>query len=274
MGRPRVTCGVVYRFLLTPRWVGLALLMAAAAAVMVGLGLWQLDRYELRSAINARIDAATTAPPRGLTDVLAAPGAAGVGPPPGREDNWARVRVTGRYDPQHEILARARTVNDRVGYEVVTPLVLADGTAILVDRGWVPPGPGGAATPPTVPPAPTGEVTVVGRVHAPESRATAAEPFAGLSTVRRIAPELLASGLPYPLYGAYLTLEEQRPPADPAFVPIAPSYENAWMNAGYVVQWWAFALLALVGYVILAVKHARSGREWRQPAATHSGGGP
>jgi cytochrome oxidase assembly protein ShyY1 len=184
------------------------------------------------------------------------------------------VSVTGRYDTQHEILARARTVNDRVGYEVVTPLVLADGTAILVDRGWVPPGPGGAATPPQVPPAPTGEVTVVGRVHAPESRATAAEPFAGARSVRRIAPELLATDLPYPLYGGYLTLEEQTPPADPTFVPIAPSYENAWMNAGYVVQWWAFALLTLAGYVILAVRHARSGREWRQPATTLSGGGP
>ena len=57
------------------------------------------------------------------------------------------MTVTGRYDPQHEILARARTVNGRVGFEIVTPLVLADGTAVLVDRGWVPPAGAGAATP-------------------------------------------------------------------------------------------------------------------------------
>jgi cytochrome oxidase assembly protein ShyY1 len=265
----------VYRFLLTPRWLAGAALTVAAAVVMVFLGNWQLHRYQERSALNARIDAADSAAPVPLTSLLASPSAPGTaGPAPGEDLAWTKVTVTGRYDPAHEIQARGRTVDGRVGFEIVTPLVLADGTAVLVDRGWVPPGPGGAATPPTVPPAPTGEVTVVGRVHAPESRATAAEPFAGLSTVRRIAPELLAPGLPYPLYGGYLTLEEQTPPADPAFVPIAPSYENAWMNAGYVVQWWAFALLALVGYAILAVKHARSGREWRQPAATHSGGGP
>ena len=263
----------MYRFLLSPRWIGLALLMATAATVMVGLGLWQLDRYELRSAINARIDAAGTAPPRQLAEVLDPPGASRVGPAPADGATWSRVSVTGRYDPAHEIIARARTVNDRVGFEIVTPLVLADGTAVLVDRGWVPPAGAGAATPPLVPPAPTGEVTVVGRVHAPESRGGAPEPFAGASSVRRIAPQMLAAGLPYPVYGAYLTLEEQTPPADPAFVPIAPNYENAWMNAGYVVQWWAFATLALVGYVVLAVKQARSGREWGEPVATHTGGG-
>ena len=192
----------------------------------------------------------------------------------GADVNWARVTVTGRYDPAHEIIVRARTANDRVGFEIVTPLVLADGTAVLVDRGWIPPTGSGAATPPQVPPAPTGEVTVVGRVHAPESRGTAPEPFGGVSSVRRITPEKVAPGLPYPVYGAYVTLEEQAPPADPAFVAIAPTYENAWMNAGYVVQWWAFATLALVGYVVLAVKQARSGREWGQePVATHTGGG-
>ena len=48
------------------------------------------------------------------------------------------VTVTGRYDPAHEILARVRTLHDNVGFEVITPLVLADGTAVLVDRGWIP----------------------------------------------------------------------------------------------------------------------------------------
>ena len=33
--------------------------------------------------------------------------------------------------------------------------------------------------------------------------------------------------MPYPLYGAYITLESQTPPADPAFVSIPPDHENA-----------------------------------------------
>ena len=70
--------------------------------------------------------------------------------------------------------------------------------------------------------------------------------------------------LPYPLYGAYLTLEEQTPPADPAFVPIAPTYENAGMNAGYVVQWWLFAALTLVGFGYLVIREARTPAEHRR----------
>jgi cytochrome oxidase assembly protein ShyY1 len=166
--------------------------------------------------------------------------------------------VSGHYDPAHEILARIRTLHGTVGFEVVTPLVLGDGTAVLVDRGWIPAPAGDAMAPPTVPPAPAGQVTVVGRVHAPESRATPPEQFNGRLAVRRIGPEQLAGSIPYPLYGAYLTLEHQTPPSDPAFQPIPPNRENATLNAGYVIQWWAFALLTLVGFGYLAHREAHA----------------
>ncbi len=246
----------MYRFLLSPRWIGLGLLMTLAATTMVGLGLWQLSRYHYRSDINARIDAATQHQPMPLADVLAAPNGGRVGSAPPPDATWSVVTATGRYDPVHEILARIRTLNGTVGFEVITPLVLADGSAVLVDRGWIPAVTGDAANAPTVPTAPSGEVTVVGRVHAPESRATTAEPFAGRLAVRRIGPEQLASSMPYPLYGAYLTLERQTPPADPAFEPIPPDHENAALNAGYVVQWWAFALLTLGGFGYLVYREA------------------
>ena len=50
----------MYRFLLTPRWLGGLALAIAAAVVMVFLGIWQWHRYEERSAVNNRIDAADT----------------------------------------------------------------------------------------------------------------------------------------------------------------------------------------------------------------------
>ncbi len=154
----RVTCRCVYRFLLAPRWAALCLVMTLAAAGMVALGLWQLDRYHYRSAINARIEAASVAAPSPLTSVLSAPtGPAGtVGTLPPTSAGWLRVVVTGRYDQAHEILARGRTVNGRVGFEVITPLVLADGSSVLVDRGWVPPAEGGAGAAPSVPATPAG----------------------------------------------------------------------------------------------------------------------
>jgi cytochrome oxidase assembly protein ShyY1 len=249
----------VYRFLLNPRWIGLGLLMTLAATAMVGLGLWQLDRYHLRAGINARIDDAAARPPAPLAQVLVAPrpvaGSVGAGPDP--DAAWSRVSVTGRYDRANEILAHSRTLNGQVGFEVVTPLVLADGTAVLVDRGWVPPAQAAAAAP-RVPPAPTGDVTVVGRVHAPESRAAPPLRLDGWFSVRRISPASLAAELPYPLYGAYVTLESQSPPADPTFTVIPPEHQNAAMNAGYVVQWWLFAALTLVGLGYLVVREART----------------
>ncbi len=246
----------MYRFLLSPRWIALGLLMTLAAATMVGLGLWQLSRYHYRSDINARIDAATAHAPLPLIETLAAPDGERVGAPPDPAMTWNVVTATGHYDEEHEILARIRTLDNTVGFEVITPLVLANGTAVLVDRGWLPAPASGATAAPTVPPAPTNEVTVVGRVHAPESRATAPEQFDGRLAVRRIGPEQLAPSIPHPLYGAYLTLEQQTPPADAGFVPIPPDHENAAMNAGYVVQWWAFATLTLAGLVYLVYREA------------------
>jgi cytochrome oxidase assembly protein ShyY1 len=246
----------VYRFLLTPRWLGLALLMTLASATMVGLGVWQLHRYQYRSEINARIDAATETPPRPLAEVLVAPGDGKVGSAPDAADAWSVVTATGHYDPAYEILARARTLDGTVGFEVVTPLVLPDGSAVLVDRGFLPAPAEGATVAPVVPPAPTGDVVVVGRVHAPESRAGAPEPFDGRLAVRRIDPLKIKESLPYPLYGGYLTLSSQTPPSDPAFAAIPADHENAALNAAYTVQWWLFALLTLVGYGYLAYRQA------------------
>jgi cytochrome oxidase assembly protein ShyY1 len=243
----------VYRFLATPRWLGLAALALFLAAVMVGLGDWQLHRYQARAAINARIDAGGSGAAEPITRVLPAAGGPGhrVGPPPSAAAEWTRVQVTGRYDASHEILARGRTVNGSVGFEVLTPLVQSDGTAVLVDRGWLAPPPGGALTKPAVPAAPVGEVTVVGRLRRPESGAD--KPVDG--TVRRISPATLT--WPYPLYGGYVTLDEQTPKADSRFTSVPAGHENAWQNAGYVVQWWAFAAMTIFGYGYLARREAR-----------------
>jgi len=229
----------VYRFLLTTRWLGFAALMLALAAAMVGLGFWQLSRYHERSSVNARIDAALRAEPVPVGQVLPV----GVAPTAGAA--WTRVRATGRFDAAHQVLARDRSSDSGVGFEVLTPLVLADGSAVLVDRGWLPAGSGGAGSVPAVPAAPDGQQTVIGRVHLPESRPDQPLTSGGQVQVRRIAPLRLAGALPYPVAGGYVLLDE---PRDLTFGTIPADHENAALNAGYVVQWWAFALLTLIGF--------------------------
>jgi cytochrome oxidase assembly protein ShyY1 len=247
----------VYRFLLTPRWLAAAALAVAAAVVMVFLGNWQLHRYQERSAINDRIDAADTQSPVPLTSILTRPTQrAAAGPAPGEDLAWTKVTLTGRYDPANEIQARGRTVDGSVGFEIVTPLVLADGTAVLVDRGWVPPSGDGAVAAPAAPPAPTGTVTVVGQIHRSESRPAPLERRDGRIDTRRIAVPKLARELPYPIYGAYVLLTEQTPAADPAFVRIPIAHEDSWQNGGYAVQWWLFAVMALIAFGWQARKEA------------------
>jgi cytochrome oxidase assembly protein ShyY1 len=249
---------LVYRFLATPRWLGYAALTVAAVIVMVLLGLWQFDRYEQRAGINARITAGTSATPVPLAEVAGAPsGPAGtVGPVPAEHSEWTRVTVTGRYDPAHEILVRGRTVEGAVGFEVLTPLVLPDGTAVLVDRGWVRPASGGALAAPQVPAAPAGAVTVSGRLRPPESRGGRPQDVAGHAEVRRITPAAIAPALPYALFNAYVTADEPVP----GLVPVPAEKENALQNAGYVLQWWLFAAMTLYGFAYLARREAHGPR--------------
>ncbi|WP_432830285.1 SURF1 family cytochrome oxidase biogenesis protein [Dactylosporangium sp. CA-092794] len=246
---------VVYRFLATRHWLGYAALTVAAATVMVLLGLWQLDRYHQRATINARIDAGTSATPVPLGDVIGAPGrAAGTaGPPPASHTEWTRVTATGSYDPAHEILVRGRTVEGSVGFEVLTPLVLADGSAVLVDRGWVRPAAAGALTAPDVPAAPGGTVTVSGRLRPPESRGERPQAVAGHTEIRRITPVVIAPTLPYAIFDAYVTADQ---PAA-GFTAVPAEKENALQNAGYVLQWWLFAAMTAYGFIYLARKEAR-----------------
>lgn len=241
----------MYRFLVTPKWLAFAALTVLLAAVMVALGFWQLHRYHERYAINARIDAAAAGAPVPVGQVLT-----GQAPPPASQA-WTRVRVTGVYDPAKEIVVRERTVNSQVGYEIVDPLRMSDGRVVLVDRGWLAaPVSRGTLALPAVPAAPTGEVTLTGLVHLPESRADTPTRIDGRLTVRRISPAKLAAALPYPVLGGYVTVDSQQPAADPAFVGIPVVHQDSGMNAGYVVQWWAFALITLGGYAWVARREA------------------
>ncbi|MEV1145138.1 SURF1 family protein [Micromonospora sp. NPDC049799] len=254
----------MYRFLLTPRWLGILALTLVAAVAMVLLGNWQLDRYHGRTEINERIDAGQRMDPVPLRDALAAPagGPGTLGPAPTEEKTWTKVSATGRYDATNVVLVRSRSVEQRVGFEVLTPLVLADGTAVLVNQGWIPPVPGAAATAqPTVPPVPAGEVTVAGRVRTGEPGKGAVTRRDGRLETRRIDLPRLARELPYPVHGGYLLLDEQSPAADPTFVAVPVGHANNWQNLGYVVQWWIFAVMALLGYGWVARReaHRRAG---------------
>ncbi|MCG5215735.1 SURF1 family cytochrome oxidase biogenesis protein [Streptosporangium soli] len=248
----------MYRFLLTPRWLGFHVLVLLIIPAFVLLGQWQFGRYEERSSATTRISAnmaATATPVAGLTT----PG--GVV----REaDGYRTVTASGTYDAAHELLVRRRPQNGQTGFYVLTPLVTGQGTAVLVNRGWVQAGATADARP-EVPPPSTGHVTVTGRLRPAESEASSGirnRPGLPPGQILLIDTPAIRAGLPYELLGGYVELTAQSPAAKPAPAPV-PEPDiggGGGLNLAYGVQWWVFIVIAIGGWYFLIRREAADRR--------------
>ncbi len=236
-----VTVVGVYRFLLTPRWLGGAAVALVAVAVCLWLGSWQLSRFEDRaSAHHDPARSAATAPSAAvpLDTVLTT-----ARPTVGTDTVGRAVSATGSYDPAHQLLVPNRTVDGRQGYYVLTPLRTPDGAAVGVVRGWVAGSPGAAP----VPAAPTGSVTVTGRLQAPETSGSDGAVLGGLPAgqLGTISPASLVNLLPYRTYDGWVAADTA--PAGLTVVPtVQPQGGNgltlrAFQNLGYTLEWFVFA---------------------------------
>jgi cytochrome oxidase assembly protein ShyY1 len=246
----------VYRFLATPKWLGFAVLMVAMSITMVGLSDWQLHRYHERHGINVRIADAKVAAPVAMSSIM------NVDHPVTSEHEWTRVTAVGTYASDKTVIARERTVNSTVGFEIITPLILTNGSAVLIDRGFLPAGNDSSETLPQVPPVPSGVVTVTGRVHSPESEPDPPVRIDGQLTFRRVTPSSVKADLDYSqLYPDYILLDQQTPKAAGSFTKIPADTQPAWLNACYTVQWLGFALIPIFGFLWQARKEAHDRRD-------------
>jgi surfeit locus 1 family protein len=143
---------------------GLAALIALA--ILIGLGTWQLQRKAWKEDLIAQIQARAYGEAGAIVPATAwSTWRAG-------EDEFRRVRVTGTFLHQYETpvygLAPGQRGSPAQGYYLMTPLRLADGAVVMVNRGFVPT----ELRDPTKRPEsqPAGEATVTGLVRAPEER--------------------------------------------------------------------------------------------------------
>ena len=218
------------------------------AATCVRLGFWQLDRLHGRKDANRAIAAAEAMPPRPLPDLVAETA----------DPTSLRFRpavASGTYDPAHEILLYGRSSREGAsGDQVLTPLRLTDGTAIVVDRGWIPidqdvPVTGEAA-------APSGSVTVAGVLFPPDAISSGSPPAS--ERITKVDLGEVGAALPYPILPVYLLLERQAPP-QPGSLPEPPPLPQLTNgpHLSYAVQWFSFAAIALIGYVVLLRRDRR-----------------
>jgi cytochrome oxidase assembly protein ShyY1 len=250
-----------YRFALRPRWILSHVLIVLLVVVMVNLGFWQLRRLHEKQAANRAVRANTALPESPVDALLHA----GDDFHAGSTDAFRRVTATGTYDLANEAIVRARTLNGQPGVWVLTPLRLPDGSALIVNRGFLP----SAGTPDAVPaPAepPGGAVTVHGLLQATETRGTfgATDPPDGhLFDLARADVARLGQQTGYPLYPAYLQLQTSEPAQQGGEGPTPlpePTLDEG-PHLSYAVQWFLFSCIAVIGYPLILRRRAAKGDE-------------
>lgn len=250
-----------------PRSILILLLVLAVAGVCVRLGFWQVARWREKRAMNVAMAAALRAPAIDLAfhfDHLA-------------HLHGRRVRAQGRYDEAHQILLQARSHQGSPGVEVVTPLLFeGESTAVLVDRGWLYAADAATADPLECPePGTRSVVGIVDSVRAgaggrpirelprllPElsgrSAAAVATPDSStLYSARWLDRDSLQQRLPYVLLPIVI---RQLPGPDVPDRPArrVPAPLNEMTHISYAIQWFLFAVIALVGSLALARSRSR-----------------
>jgi surfeit locus 1 family protein len=117
------------------RWTGRRLVALVAglalALVTARLGWWQLDRAGQKLDLQARLQARAALPPLQPAELPRDAAAAAA--------QYDRAAVLqGHWLPQRTVYLENRQMDGRPGFYVVTPLQLAGGDVVLVQRGWMP----------------------------------------------------------------------------------------------------------------------------------------
>ena len=144
---------------------GLAALVALA--ILIGLGTWQIQRKAWKEDLIAQIETRAYGEPGAILPESEWPAWRA------DQDEFRKVRVTGTFLHQFEApvygLARGERQGAPIqGYYLITPLRLASGAIVMINRGFVPTDLRDPGTRPES--QPVGEVTITGLVRAPEAR--------------------------------------------------------------------------------------------------------
>jgi surfeit locus 1 family protein len=112
------------------RMIATAVAVLAALVILLSLGTWQVERLHWKEGLLADIAERRAAAPVALTDIEAIQKSGG-------DIEYRRVSVIGTFDHPRERHFFA-TFNGQTGFYVYTPMTLADGRVLFVNRGFVP----------------------------------------------------------------------------------------------------------------------------------------
>ncbi|WP_433268785.1 SURF1 family cytochrome oxidase biogenesis protein [Actinosynnema sp. CS-041913] len=242
------------RFLLRPGWLALTLAVwVFAGACFTLLAPWQFSRDKERAAQNDAVTSSVRTDPVPVAEILDESNA---------EHEWRRVTMTGRYLPEGQAVARLRTVQGEAASEILTPFALDGGPTVLVDRGYVRPVNGLKV--PDLKPVPRDTVTIVAMVRAGESDDRDAIERDGHREVYAINPAVVGRAVGMDLRPGYFQLTEGQPGVEEA-LPLPKLDAGPFFS--YALQWIAFGVMALGGWLYFTVREARPGGALTEPRA-------
>jgi len=219
----------------------LTVLTAAACALFISLGRWQLDRAEQKRVLFEGFDSGA-----GAAQAL----------PPSFEpvERYQRVTVSGRYDAARQFLLDNMSHEGQPGFQVLTPLVLDDGRVVIVNRGFVA---FGSASRNDRPPIEVGDGPrrVTGRADSLPRPAVELDPGIQAGWPRVVSfprSEDLAAALGARVHPQVVLLDAGEP----------DGFLRAWTapglppdrHVGYAVQWFGFAVTVAVIWLVLGFR--------------------
>ncbi len=207
------------------RYVFAVVLGLAGLGVLIGLGVWQVQRLALKEALLARIESKISADPVALPEQ-----------PDPQADLYLPVLVDGAFTGEElRVLASMKQVG--AGFRLIATFQTTDGRRIMVDRGLLPEG--AASAPPA-----TGSARIRGNLHWPDeidSYTPAPDAKTGLWFARDVTA--MAGALKTE---PVLVVQWSAEPSDPAVIAIpvdTAHIPNDHLN--YAITWFSLAAVWL-----------------------------
>ena len=237
----------MWRRLFSPKWLLLHIAVFGLIALMVNLSFWQLDRLDSKKLFNKTVISHVNEPIRELSVVLTGSTSPDV-------VEWRRIAVKGTFKSQDAVTVINRSQDGSAGYNSVVPLMLPNGSAILVNRGFVPLA---MKTPDIT----DGEVTIIGYLRVSQERTGLGlkdSESKQTTEFQRLDVPRIASQVNYTVLPMFLQLIQQDPAGTsewPAPVALPPLDEGSHLS--YAVQWLFFSLVALTAWIIVIRRKLR-----------------
>ena len=244
------------RRLLTPRWIVVHLGVLALVILMSYLAFWQLSRLDQKKSFNATLTAHSTAPVLRVEDIVSTDIEA---------IEWRRVELSGSYMSDKIVTVINRSQNGAAGYDVLVPFRTTTNQTFLVNKGFMQ-----LSMP--LPTLRTTPLTVLGYIRDTQSRGTLGaidSTDAAVREFQRFDIHLISERLGVDTPPLFVQLRNELPaPTEQWPAPVSLPELNEGTHLSYAVQWFFFALTALVAWVVVVRRKMREVTETSAPSHT------